>query len=237
MSTKIKLNGEWIDVANNSVSDSVRNPDWSKAVTITNTQLVSNTYRFPEDGLYINSSMTKSTTSWCAVHINGIVVSVVRTAEDINVCVPVNSGDLLTSGWSKDSDKIFQENRQWFVPYKIAIAEPVYIGEKINGTKLTPTITTLTDTTTKIGEITLTKGKWLIYVSSWTPIALESTEWAMVIFGGLTVNIVPGLDAMIPLEAFVSVNSTTTYDLNLRTMLASPKTIAHDYVFYAVRIG
>ena len=74
MSTKIKLNGEWIDVANNSVSDSVRNPDWSRTTQLTNAQFTSNTYRFPEDGIFINASLTKNTTQWCNCLINDLKI-------------------------------------------------------------------------------------------------------------------------------------------------------------------
>jgi len=228
MSTKIKINNEWIDVATNSVSDSIRNPDWSRKIQVSFAQLYAG-YTCPEDGFFCATVANNSDALY--LYINGQAVGVNNANQYSEVFVPVGAGDIIKS--SVQGTQGFA----YFIPYKISVAEPVYVGEKINGTKLTPTITTLTDTTTKIGEITLTKGKWLVYINSWTPIALESTEWALVIFGGWTVNVVPGLNAMIPLEGYVSVNSTTTYDLNLRTMLASPKTATHDYVFYAVRIG
>lgn len=129
MSTKIKINNEWVDVANVSISDVIRNPDWSRVVEIPRTtiQSPSSGYVCPEDGIIIVTYFIAADDSPTGrnVYVNGRKVAAAYSNEtnmDIrnsNCQIPVGKGDVITA----DAETQFLNDAVKFVPYKTTVID------------------------------------------------------------------------------------------------------------------
>ena len=119
--TKIKnqTTGDWEDVANLSASDSIRNPDWSRAVDLT-AFAFSTGYTVPEDGIIVVARLRPvAVGSTLTMTINDVPFIVVKGGTGTNAdtnsnsCAPVAQGDFIKVSETREGDTIH------FVPYKV----------------------------------------------------------------------------------------------------------------------
>ena len=161
---KNKTTGEWEDVANLAQSDSVRNPDWSRAISIASATFRSSGYTALEDGLFVIPYMVSNAPSvFQSVYVNGVKVGSAWTqpthdaytdTRSSSIQVPVSAGDRITC----DADCLF-ENSITFVPYRVqkSVEESHVVIPLQNLTTEGMTIAKWSDPPTSIGRFTFPK--------------------------------------------------------------------------------
>lgn len=129
MSTKIKTQEGWKDVAGAGDTYFVRKPAWSQAVAITNTQLQAG-YTVPSDGIFIlvGNAEALDTTVFCKV--NNVIVGMSRRNMNYNdfiqCSVPVLKNDVI------QTTAAIELQSALFIPFEDStVAEPEVVTPEL----------------------------------------------------------------------------------------------------------
>ena len=154
---KNKTTGDWEDVANLAQSDSVRNPDWSRAIALTSAQLLAG-WTAPEDGVIVGDFLPSQTvTGAVRLTINNVLVAFAFNnsqggGQDIRnglAGTQVAAGDIL-----KISQAIIVDGNYTvrFVPYRVqkSVEESHAVIQITNEVVNNSTVLPSGDTTTPV---------------------------------------------------------------------------------------
>lgn len=155
---KNKTTGDWENVANLAQSDSVRNPDWSRAIQYTPTQLNAGIIA-PEDGIMVGSVIASTSNTPTPIRVNNVTVALATWVSgnwrsDANFQVPVGAGDTIRAGNTLNNDGWIA-----FVPYRVqkSVEESHAVIPLQNLTTEGMTIAKWSDPPTSIGRFTFPK--------------------------------------------------------------------------------